>query len=229
VRTFCTASSRATRPGRAAATSGQRSLPPRSASAPGGSRDTGTTVVLCSGRVRERETPVSFAKLKPPAGGPRRRLAGPSGVPVAHLGSPRSLVTGCSINEETSAMAVHRIPTHCHACMNPILLRIVIAGGEQLTCPHCHSELRGRFFARPDEPYTFRSDDLILQESDPDHGLAIMVATDLPVHTESWGTPVDEIFKSPFFHLMWSIGNEPIVELMPKIEAMRHLREYQRP
>jgi hypothetical protein len=104
-------------------------------------------------------------------------------------------------------MAVHRIPTYCHACMNPILLRIVIAGGEQpivLTCPHCHSELRGRFFARPDEPYTFRSDDLILQESDPDHGLAIMVATDLPVHTESWGTPVDEIFKSPFFHLIRS-------------------------
>lgn len=125
-------------------------------------------------------------------------------------------------------MAVHRIPCQCNACKKPILLRIVIEDRDQpivLTCPHCNSELRARFFAGMDELYTFRSDDLTIVDDKLDGGLAIMASTSLPIHSSFWGTPVDAIFMSPFFHLIWKIGQEPVSEIMSRIEPMRRLRE----
>jgi hypothetical protein len=130
------------------------------------------------------------------------------------------------------SVAVHRIPTRCGSCSGNILLRIVIAGGEQpfaITCPHCNSEQHGRFYAQIDEPYTFKSDDLVLEDSDPVDGLAVMVATDMPIHSGFWGTSVDEHFKSPFIYLLEALGQEgqetAVHQLMPKIETMRRLRQ----
>jgi len=96
-----------------------------------------------------------------------------------------------------------------------------------ITCPHCQIEQRGRFFAKPDSPYTFRSDDLVVEDEDVSEGLAIMVATDMPVHLSFFGTSVDadEHFRSPFFYLMGQLGAKPIMDLMPRIEKLRHIRE----
>ena len=125
-------------------------------------------------------------------------------------------------------MAVHRIPTRCNTCAKFILLRIVIAGGDQpflFPCPHCQTEQHGWFYAQPDEAYQFRSDDLRLEDDEGCDGLAVMVATDMPVHSSFFGTQLPDHFRSPFFHNLAAVGQgEAVEQLMSRIEKLRELR-----
>lgn len=128
-------------------------------------------------------------------------------------------------------MAVHRIPVRCNSCAKYVLLRIVIAGGDQpfvVLCPHCQVTQHGNFYARPSESYQFRSPDLSLMNSEPDEdGLAIMVATDMPVHASFQGSPASEVFRSPFIFNSGLLGENPgtVQDLMARIEALRRLHE----
>lgn len=126
-------------------------------------------------------------------------------------------------------LAVHRIPLRCNSCTKYILLRIVIAGGEQpflFSCPHCSLTQHGYFYAQPGESYQFRSEDVELLVSEPDEdGLAVMIATDMPVAAPFQGTPAAEIFRSPFIYNAGLLGSDAVGDLMGRIETLRQLHQ----
>jgi hypothetical protein len=106
----------------------------------------------------------------------------------------------------------------------------VVAGGRQpfvFACPNCKAAIHGTFQATLD-PMSFHteSDDVELTVAEDPDGLAVAVATDLPVHVGLIGVNGAAALISPFILASQELGLEEAARVVDSVDKLRVLREH---
>jgi hypothetical protein len=123
----------------------------------------------------------------------------------------------------------HRVPIRCNNCSHAVTLRVVVADGHQrfvFACPHCASPLHATFVVRL-EPMELRleSHDVEQLAAEDPNALAVVVATEVPVHLGLVGATGKAAMVSPFILVSQELGLERAAPVTDKANRLRALRE----